>query len=148
MASSSVAIRVETDVDCDPLEAFERLTSGVDYWWAAYAAFGVEGAHEVDLERYAGGRVVTDGEDQAPDVELGRMTLWRPGGRLEAEWREPSWPSGVVTSIVTSFEYSGTSTHITVEHVGFEHLGASAQDTAQRYEARWAELLATVARGR
>jgi hypothetical protein len=148
MPRSSVAIRVETDVDCGPLEAFERLTRGVDDWWAAYAASGVESPDDVDLERYAGGRVVKDGKEQAPDVELGRMKLWQPGGRLEAEWREPSWPPGVVTSIVTSFESSGTATHISVEHVGFEQLGASAQDTAQRYEARWAELLETIARRR
>jgi hypothetical protein len=148
MPRSPRAIRLEADVDCDPLEAFELFTRGVGDWWAAAAMPAAESPDDVSLEPYAGGRVVKDGEKPAREVELGRMMVWQPGSRLEAEWREPTWPPDVVTRIATTFESSAAATRISVEHTGFEQLGAAADRTAQRYEGLWAELLAALVRRR
>lgn len=69
------------------------------------------------------------------------MKLWRPGNRLEAEWRESAWPEGALTRITASFEQAGPSTRISLEHAGFEQLGDAADETARHYETVWSELL-------
>ena len=127
-------LRLDAEVDGDALETFDRFTAALDDWWASVA-----GRAEVSLEAHAGGRLIE--ERPQAEVELGRMKLWRPGNRLEAEWREPTWPDGVLTRITASFEATGTTTRIVVEHGGFEQLGEAGDAVAGRYELLWRELL-------
>jgi hypothetical protein len=125
-------LRLTAEVDGDALETFDLFTAALDDWWASAA-----GRAEVDLESHAGGRLI---DERAP-VELGRMKLWRPGSRIEAEWREPGWPEGVLTRITASFESIGRMTRIVVEHGGFEQLGEAEDAVARRYESLWRVLL-------
>jgi hypothetical protein len=105
------AVRLAVELPGDALEVFDRFTEMMLARWP-----------EVGLEPHAGGPV----------------KLWRPGSRLEAEWREPAWPEGVVTTLTASFETAGATTRIGVEHAGFERLG---EDVAHRYETLWRDLL-------
>jgi hypothetical protein len=105
------AVRLGAEIANDALEAFDRFTAAMREQWP-----------EVGFEPHAGGPV----------------KLWRPGNRLETEWREPAWPPGVLTSLAVSFESAGPQTRIALEHTGFEQLG---DEITRRYETRWSALL-------
>jgi Activator of Hsp90 ATPase homolog 1-like protein len=105
------AVRLGTEVAGDALEAFDRFTAAMRERWP-----------EVGLEPHAGGPV----------------KLWRPGNRLEIEWREPAWPQGLLTSLAVSFESAGRRTRISLEHAGLEQLG---DEIRRRYETDWSALL-------
>ena len=108
------AVRLGAEVAGDALEVFDRFTAAMREQW-----------REVGLEPHAGGQV----------------KLWRPGNRLEIEWREPGWPEGVLTSLAVSFEPAGPRTRISLEHTGFEQLGG---EITRRYETLWSALLESV----
>jgi uncharacterized protein YndB with AHSA1/START domain len=133
------SIRLEAELPCDALEAFDLFEAAVGDWWGDAATVAARG--EVGLESHAGGRLVEEGPPAGDGVELGRMKLWRPGSRLDAEWREPSWPAGALTWITASFESTGSRTRIVVEHRGFEQLAEAADAVVRRYERLWRELL-------
>lgn len=133
------SVSLEAELRCDALEAFDLFEAAIGDWWGGAAA--VAAAGEVDLEPHAGGRLLEAGPQPGVDPELGRMKLWRPGSRLEAAWREPSWPEAVLTWITASFESTGSTTRIVVEHRGFERLAEAADSVARRYELLWRELL-------
>jgi uncharacterized protein YndB with AHSA1/START domain len=136
MCPARNGLRLAAEVEGDALATFDAFTAALDRWWASAA-----GGAEVDLESHAGGRLVAERAPAEVDVELGRMKLWRPGSRLEAEWREPTWPEGLLTWITASFETTGPTTRIVVEHTGFEQLAAAGDEVARRYETLWRELL-------
>ncbi len=141
MPADPQRVRLEAEVAGGALEAFDRFAAAIDEWWASIAAAATRESGEVDLESYAGGRLVEERIPPEPDVALGRVKIWRPGSELEAEWREPGWPPGALTRIRASFESTGFTTAISVEHGGFEQLGEAANTVARRYERLWRELL-------
>jgi uncharacterized protein YndB with AHSA1/START domain len=143
MAGSSRAIRLETDVRGDALQAFDAFVAAMDEHWAGSTpAGGWAGPRDIDIEPHAGGTL--EAEVDSERLELGHITLWQPGHRLEADWREPDWPADVLTAIAVSFEPSDAETHVSVEHSGFEDLGDAATSIARRYETRWREVLGAV----
>lgn len=143
MAGSSRAIRLEADVRGDSLQAFDSFVAAMDEHWAGSApAGGRPSPSDIDIEPHAGGTL--EAEVDSRRLELGHIVLWQPGHRLEADWREPDWPAGVLTSMAVSFEPAGTATHVCVEHRGFEHLGDAAGSMARRYETGWREVLDAV----
>jgi uncharacterized protein YndB with AHSA1/START domain len=133
------SVHLEAELRCDALEAFDLFEAAIGDWWGEAAAAAAAG--DVELEPRAGGRLVEARPPPGGDPELGRMKLWRPGSRLEAEWREPSWPEAALTWITASFEATGSTTRIVVEHGGFEQLAEAADSVAWRYERLWRELL-------
>ena len=143
MAGSSRAIRLEADVRGDPLQAFDSFVAALDEHWPGSTPAGRgPDAGEVDIEPHGGGKLEAGGDSGR--LELGHITLWQPGHRLETDWREPDWPTDVLTSIAVSFEPVGTATHVCVEHRGFEHLRDAAESMARLYETRWREVLDAV----
>ncbi len=143
MPGSSRAIRLDADVGGDSLQAFDSFVAAMDEHWPGSTPAGRRPSPtEIDIEPHAGGTF--EAEVDSKRLELGHISLWQPGHRLEAEWREPDWPVDVLTSIAVSFEPAGTATHVRVEHRGFEHLGDAAESMARRYETRWREVLGAV----
>lgn len=140
MSADPQRVRLQAEVAGDALEAFDRFAAAIDDWWASAAAAAAESG-EVELESYAGGRLVVERAPPEPELALGRVKIWRPGTELEAEWREPGWPHGALTSIRASFDSTGSTTAIFVEHRGFELLGEAADAVARRYETLWRQLL-------
>lgn len=144
MAGSWRTIRLESQVHGDALRAFDAFVAAMNEHWAGSTpAVRWASPREIDIEPHAGGTLEADVESKR--LELGRITLWQPGHRLEADWREPDWPADVVTSIAVSFEPGDAATHVGVEHSGFEHLADAAESVARRYETRWREVLGAVA---
>jgi hypothetical protein len=78
--------------------------------------------------------------------ELGRVTVWSPGGRLALTWREPEWPEGASTDVDVRFEPIFGGTLVRVEHSGFERVGRQAPQAGAEYQAAWIAALGWVAR--
>ncbi len=143
MHDRSRTIRLELDVPGDPLRAFESFVDALDERWAgATPGGGPPTPGDIDIEAHAGGTI--EAGTASKPLELGRITVWQPGRRLEADWREPDWLGDISTSITVSFEAADGATHVRVEHRGFDLFGEMADSMAERYETRWREVLAAV----
>ncbi|HEY6775059.1 MAG TPA: SRPBCC domain-containing protein [Thermoleophilaceae bacterium] len=79
-------------------------------------------------------------------LELGRVTVWSPGGRLALTWREPDWPEGASTDVDVRFEPIFGGTLVRIEHSGFERVGPKAPQAGAGYQAAWTAALGWVAR--
>ena len=85
--------------------------------------------------------------------EVGRITVWEPGVRLELTWRLESFAPGQETRVDVRFAAVGDETRVTVEHVGWdaipdEHVARHRFPDAiflQRHGEWWRALLASFA---
>ena len=106
-----------------------------------------EAGRYVRFRRDASGRFVEVYDAVAGEgFELGRVTVWSPGGRLALTWREPDWPEGASTDVDVGFESIFGGTLIDVEHAGFERVGPRALQAGAGYQAAWTAALGWVAR--
>jgi hypothetical protein len=143
--------RVLTQVFLDawPEDAFGLLVEELGFGLRTIGSSLIqpEAGRYVRFRRDAGGRFVEVYDAVTREgLELGRVTVWSPGGRLALTWREPEWPEGASTDIDLRFEPIFGGTLIRVEHSGFERLGPQAAQAGAGYQVAWTAALGWVAR--
>lgn len=117
--SKPASVRVAVYVAVDPEAAFKVFTEEIDAWYRRGPHTLPRGTAAVRFEPGVGGRFLAD------DTELGRVTVWEPGKRLEFVDRRD-------TTIEVTFEALGDETKVTLEHRGLERLRhALAEHTAE-----------------
>ena len=104
MSDDRSSIRIVVDVPLEPPAVFAAL---VDELETALARRGIHFAGG------AQGRISQDG------IEVGRITSWQPGNRIELEWRPATWEANTVTRFELRFESLDEGTRLTVEHRGW-----------------------------
>jgi uncharacterized glyoxalase superfamily protein PhnB len=80
------AVTCTVDVSVDPDTAFTAFTDEMDNWWMRTAITFYDSARAVArrCEPGVGGRILEVYDDATGDVlELGRITVWEPGARLQ-----------------------------------------------------------------
>ncbi len=132
------------EVSCDPKAAFTAFTEEIGVWWRRGTYYWNDPERGVSLrfEPHVGGRLIevydaTSGEG----FEIGRVTAWEPGERVAFTWRTADWVEDVTTDVDVRFVATSGGTRVTIEHSGWERLGAAAEGTSQGYSAGWQELL-------
>jgi len=109
-----------------PAAAFHHFTADIGRWWPLKEGMsfgGPERANELILEGRIGGRFFeryTDGEE----YEVGRVTAFDPPARVAFTWKQPTWSAH--TQVEVRFAAEGDGTRVTLEHGGWEALGAAA----------------------
>jgi uncharacterized glyoxalase superfamily protein PhnB len=99
------------DVDVDPMAAFTAFTDEIDQWWGNGPIDAWDSSRCIGrrLEPGVGGRLLEVYEDDA--LELGRVTVWEPGGRV-------CWQSSVDDVVIeVSFEPIATGTRVRVDGI-------------------------------
>ena len=115
-----VALRVPAD----PMRTFEVFTREIASWWRPSGLFeigyrpdgtGHRGDGQLAFEPGVGGRLYTRFEDGS-EFEIGRVSVWEPGRRLQFSWREASFAPEQSTEVEVCFEAVGDQTRVSVEH--------------------------------
>jgi uncharacterized glyoxalase superfamily protein PhnB len=100
------------DVNVDPDTAFTAFTDEMDNWWMRTAITFYDSARAVArrCEPGVGGRILEVYDDTTGDVlELGRITVWEPGARLQ-------WLSSVDdVEVDVRFARIGSGTNVRVQ---------------------------------
>jgi uncharacterized protein YndB with AHSA1/START domain len=131
-------LRLRFTVDCPPARAFALWAERTALWWPP--DHSVSGAPElVAFEPNPGGRVY-EREPGGAEHEWGQVLDWEPPRRLRYTWHLRADPADA-TEVEIRFEPTDDGTLVTVEHSGWERLGARAAERRERNERSWAGLL-------
>ena len=119
------SVRVTVYVAVDPDTAFKAFTEEIDAWY-------VRGPHTlpprsvgIRFETWLGGRLLAVRDGDEVD-EMGRVTVWEPGRRLEFVDRRG-------TTVEVTFELVGDETKVVLEHRGLEKLRPELAEHVSRF---------------
>jgi uncharacterized glyoxalase superfamily protein PhnB len=105
------AVTCTVDVNCDPATAFTAFTDEMDHWWMRTPISYYDSARAIArrCEPGVGGRILEIYDDATGDMlELGRITVWEPGARLQ-------WLSSVDdVEVDVRFAAAGAGTNVQV----------------------------------
>jgi uncharacterized protein YndB with AHSA1/START domain len=125
-------------VDCAPAHAFALWAERTSLWWPP--RHSVSGAPQlVAFEPGPGGRIF-EREAGGAEHEWGEVLTWEPPRLLRYLWHLHA-DRADATEVEIRFEPAGEGTRVTIEHSGWERLGARAADWRERNERGWAGLL-------
>jgi uncharacterized protein YndB with AHSA1/START domain len=141
--------RASVFVAVPPDHAFDVFTREIDLWWRKGPKFRIAGRQpgQLSFEPGVGGRLFETVGPQA--YEVGRVTAWEPGARLEFEWRGVNFKPGEKTIVEVRFAPLRAGTMVTVEHRGWSALppdhparhGLEGADFSRMIGLWWGELM-------
>jgi uncharacterized protein YndB with AHSA1/START domain len=132
-------LRLSFDVASSPEHAFATWTERATTWWPA--SHTVAGAPvEIVFEPSAGGRIF----ERAPDgreADWGRVVAWEPPHRLVYTWHLRQDAADATEVEIRFAEDRPGTTTVTIEHRGWERLGARGPGRRDANGRGWAGLL-------
>ena len=127
-------IRFRVTVPLSPAEAFLLFTERMTSWWPLPThSLGQDRAERVDVEPWAGGRIVEHTRDGEEHV-WGEVLIGEPPHRLVVTWH-PGLDAD--TEVEVTFRSIGDETEVVLEHRQWENLGAKAEETRAGYANGW-----------
>lgn len=137
MTTTGIAPLVkEVSVSAPPARAFEVFTAEIGAWWPAQThSVEPDRVRDVVLEGRAGGRILEVWED-GTELSWGEVELWDPPRRVRFSWH-PGTDPATAGEIEVSFDATGDGTRVTLEHRGWERLGARAAELRANYDEGW-----------
>ncbi len=135
---SQPPLQLSFEVACPPARAFSVWAERTSLWWPP--GHSVSGAPAlVAFEPRAGGRIF-ERERGGEEHEWGEVLAWEPPHRLVYLWHLRADRSDA-TEVEIRFGAAGSGTRVTIEHRGWERLGARAAERRERNSKGWAGLL-------
>jgi uncharacterized protein YndB with AHSA1/START domain len=126
-----VALRVPGS----PERAFRVFTEETALWWRddQMVRFTPRSPGEMAFEPPEGGRPgrFVERLPNGKVFEIGQVSVWDPGRRLQFAWRQASFAPGQGTEVEITFEAAGGETRVTVEHRGWD--GVPAENAARHH---------------
>jgi uncharacterized protein YndB with AHSA1/START domain len=118
--------RISVTVALPPPLAFEIFTTEIDRWWRRGVKYRHAGARRgfLRIEPQVGGRLFEsiDGENGPHVIEVGRVRVWEPPGRLAFTWRNANFAAHEQTDVDVQFASAAAGTLVTVTHRGLASL--------------------------
>jgi quercetin dioxygenase-like cupin family protein len=121
-------LRVQFTVACPPERAFALWAEQTSRWWPHGHSVSGERGLRVIFE--PGGRIYERTPDGA-EHDWGEVLVWEPPRRLVYLWHL-RFDRSDATEVEVSFEASGEGTAVTIEHRGWERLGAERRERNRR----------------
>jgi uncharacterized protein YndB with AHSA1/START domain len=123
-------VYVSIRVPADPMSAFDVFTNEIALWWQPNELFRITsgGDGRLAFEPGVGGRLFTQLADGST-FEIGRVSVWEPGKRLQFSWRQSSFTEEQSTEVEVLFEAVGRQTRVSIEHRAWDTI-------PQRHAAR------------
>ena len=145
MIETIAPIEIEITVASGIEQAFRTFTAGIGSWWPVMShSIGEARVTDVVLEPRAGGRLYERWDD-GTEHEWGEVLEWDEPRRFVCSWNPNPEPS-TSTEIEVRFEASGESTRVSLEHRGWERLGAEATELRREYTSGWPIVVELFAR--
>jgi uncharacterized protein YndB with AHSA1/START domain len=133
-------IRKSVTVRCSATHAFTTFTEGIGGWWPLMGhSMGDEQAQTAGMEPRLGGRVFERWHDGS-EHPWGEITAWDPPRRFVMSWK-PNPDAPAPTEVEVVFEEENGTTHVLLEHRGWERLGERGPAARASYDGGWIEVL-------
>ena len=134
------ALRLSFQVDCPPARAFALWTERISTWWPADHTASGEDDLTIVLEPGVGGRVF-ERTLAGEEIPWGEVTLWEPPHRLGYLWHLRADRADATDVEIAFVPGADGTTHVEIEHRGWERLGAGAETWRARNERGWSTLI-------
>jgi uncharacterized protein YndB with AHSA1/START domain len=133
-------LRITFDVACPPARAFDLWTRQTSVWWPRSHTVSGQPNVEVVIEPGVGGRVF-ERTPAGEEHDWGRVTAWDPPIRLAYLWhlRQDRADATEVEIAFAATDQTGTT--VSIDHRGWDALGARGPDQRERNQHGWDRLL-------
>jgi uncharacterized protein YndB with AHSA1/START domain len=123
-------LRVEFTVACSPEHAFDVWATKTTQWWPREHSISGEPGLSVTFEPRAGGRIY-ERTGLGAERDWGEVLIWEPPRRLSYLWHIYG-DRREATEVDITFSPAGDATRVSIEHRGWEQLGATGKDLRER----------------
>ena len=125
-----------------PEEAFDVFTRRFGSWWPyTQHSLGEEEAAACGFEPRLGGEVYETSRS-GERSRWGSVRAWEPPHRFVLAWH-PGRDPAEATEVEVRFEPVAGGTRVTLEHRGWESLGAKGAESRESYEKGWVLVFET-----
>jgi uncharacterized protein YndB with AHSA1/START domain len=133
-------LRITFDVACPPARAFELWTAHTTMWWPTSHTVSARGDVEVVIEPRVGGRIYERTPGGA-EHDWGHVTGWNPPGSIAYTWHLRQDRADATEVEITFAPDESAGTHISIEHRGWDALGARGAYQRELNQRGWTRLL-------
>jgi uncharacterized protein YndB with AHSA1/START domain len=133
-------LRITFGVSGPPERTFELWTARTSSWWPASHTVSAEPGVEIIIEPRVGGRIY---ERTAGGIEhdWGQVTRWEPPTRIAYLWHLRQDRADATEVEITFAADARDGTAVSIEHRGWERLGARGPERRQQNQRGWSGLL-------
>jgi uncharacterized protein YndB with AHSA1/START domain len=133
-------LRISFRVGAPPEQTFELWTARTSTWWPTSHTVSAQTGVEIIIEPGVGGRIY-ERTPEGDEHDWGQVTRWEPPHRIEYLWhlRQDRADATEVEITFTADERDGTQ--VSIEHRGWERLGARGPERRQQNQHGWDSLL-------
>jgi uncharacterized protein YndB with AHSA1/START domain len=132
-------LELEFTVECSPEHAFSTWTERIDQWWPKGHSVSSDPDLAVVIEPRLGGRIF-ERTPSGDEHDWGEVTTWEPPRAFGYLWHIAQDRSDA-TDVEIRFEPAGERTRVTIQHAGWERLGARAEHLRGRNRKGWAGVI-------
>jgi uncharacterized protein YndB with AHSA1/START domain len=132
-------LRITFDVGCPPARAFELWTARTSSWWPASHTVTARPDVQVIVEPRVGGRIY-ERTPEGDEHDWGRVTCWEPPNRIAYLWHLRQ-DRADATEVEVRFTAERDGTAVSIEHRGWERLGARGAERREQNQRGWSGLL-------
>jgi uncharacterized protein YndB with AHSA1/START domain len=136
----SEPLRISFEVRCPPETAFELWTARTSLWWPASHTVSADPGLEVVIEPHAGGRIF-ERTPTGDEHEWGRVVAWEPPRRISYTWHLRQDAADATEVEITFAAADGSGTRVSIEHRGWDALGARGPEARELNQRGWSGLV-------
>lgn len=133
-------LRLSFAVGCSPAQTFELWTARTSSWWPKSHTVSAQPGVEIIIEPEVGGRIyerTPDGQEH----DWGQVIGWEPPHRIAYLWHLRQDRADATEVEITFAAGDPAGTAVSIEHRGWERLGARGPERRRQNEHGWDSLL-------
>jgi uncharacterized protein YndB with AHSA1/START domain len=133
-------LRITFRVDRAPEQTFELWTAETSSWWPTSHTVSARVGVEVIIEPGVGGRIY-ERTPEGDEHDWGQLTRWEPPHRIAYLWHLRQDRADATEVEITFAADGDDGTEVSIEHRGWERLGALGAERRQQNQRGWDSLL-------
>jgi uncharacterized protein YndB with AHSA1/START domain len=133
-------LRITFRVDRAPEQTFELWTARTSTWWPTSHTVSAQIGVEIIIEPGVGGRIY-ERTPEGDEHDWGQVTRWEPPNRIAYLWHLRQDRADATEVEITFAADERDGTEVSIEHRGWERLGAPAAERRQQNKRGWNTLL-------
>jgi uncharacterized protein YndB with AHSA1/START domain len=133
-------LRIAFKVGCSPERTFELWTEHTSTWWPTSHTVSAQAGVDVIIEPGVGGRIY-ERTAQGDEHDWGQVTRWEPPNRIAYLWHLRQDRADATEVEITFAAAPPAGTSVSIEHRGWERLGARGPERRGQNDRGWAGLL-------
>jgi hypothetical protein len=133
-------LSLDFELRCGAEHAFDVWTRRTSLWWPASHSVSAAAGLCVTIEPWVGGRIF-ERTPEGIEHEWGEVTMWEPPRRLRYLWHLRRDRADATEVLIVFSPQGEDSCRVSIEHTGWERLGADAAQWREANRGGWSGLL-------